>query len=114
MSQINTEERQEFLRYESFLNEIVGVLAFALGLQCLGFDDLKYWWIFSKKESFALASLLFIFALLFSRQRKITALLIKMKETKHPYLDSWLTIFRIPSYFIALAFLFLIVVGRIK
>jgi len=114
VSQINNRERQEFLGYESFLNEIVAVLAFSLGLQCLGFDDSKYFWIFSKKEFFAFVSVLFIFTILFSRHRKMKKSLIKMKETKHPYLSFRVSLFRNLSYIIAFAFLSLISVGQIK
>lgn len=78
---VNHKTSEAFNKYEEFTNEIVGILAFSLALQCIGFNTEEKNTIlgyhFSDRFLYSFASFIFINIVLLYRANKIKKYLIK-------------------------------------
>jgi hypothetical protein len=107
-----SEKLEKIRKYHNFLNEVIALFSFGIGLQCLSLPKVKFLGHTVGKEFFASISLLFVLVVIAEPMRRIKADYDELGRN-HAFKDTWLLFIRGLPFIAAFVFLALIALGKI-
>lgn len=100
--------------YHKFLNVIIGMFAFGIGLQCLSSPDVTIFGYKFAKSFLAVISLIFLLVVMLEPMSSIKSDFDELKRKNHAYSDTFFLMLRGLPFIFGFVFLCLIAADKIK
>ncbi len=108
-----SEKLEKIRKYHNFLNEVIALFSFGIGLQCLSLTDVKFFEYTVGKEFFAGISTIFVLIVMSESIKRIKADYDELRQQNHPYTDKIFLFIRGFPFIASFLFLTLIALGKI-
>ncbi|MDA8338801.1 MAG: hypothetical protein M0Z70_05825 [Nitrospiraceae bacterium] len=107
-----SEKLEKIRKYHNFLNEVIALFSFGIGLQCLSLPEVNFFGYILGRKFFAGISAVFVFIVMAEPMRKIKSDYDELGRN-HAYTDSIFLLIKGFPFIAAFLFLVLIAFGKI-